>query len=194
MSGDRWLIVGLGNPEGEYGGTRHNIGADVVRALAAQLGLSFKPHKSGCLIADGFAAPGGAPLTLALPTGYMNNSGGPVQQAATFYKIPAARVVVVHDELDLPLAGLKLKLGGGVAGHNGLKDIRQRLGTEDFLRVRIGVGRPPGRQSPADYVLKRFAAKEREEIDVTVAQAVDAILHLVAHDLESTQNRYHGSA
>ena len=194
MPGDRWLIVGLGNPEHEYGGTRHNIGADVVRALAAQLGLSFKPHKSGCLVADGFSRPGGEALTLALPTSYMNLSGGPVQQAAKFYKVPPERIVVVHDELDLPPAALRLKLGGGVAGHNGLKDVRQRLGTADFLRVRIGIGRPPGRQSPADYVLKRFGAKEREEVDVTVAQATDAILHLVEHGLESAQNRYHAAS
>lgn len=191
MPGDRWLIVGLGNPEHEYGGTRHNVGADAVRALAAQLGLSFKPHKSGCIVADGFSRPGGEALTLALPTSYMNLSGGPVQQAAKFYKVPPERIVVAHDELDLPPASLRLKAGGGVAGHNGLKDIRQRLGTAEFLRVRIGVGRPPGRQSPADYVLKRFGAKEREEIDVTVAQAADAILHLVEHGLESAQNRYH---
>lgn len=193
MAGDRWLIVGLGNPENEYGGTRHNIGADTVRRLAARLGLSFKPHKSACLVADGFSRPGGEALTLALPTSYMNRSGGPVQQAAAFYKVPPERVVVVHDELDLPLAALRLKSGGGVAGHNGLKDVRQRLGTPDFLRVRLGVGRPPGRHDPADYVLKRFPDKEREQIDVTVEEACDAILHLVEHGLESAQNRYHAS-
>lgn len=193
MAGDRWLIVGLGNPEHEYGGTRHNIGADAVRRLADRLGLSFKPHKSGCLVADGFSRPGGEALTLALPTSYMNLSGGPVQQAAAFYKVPPERVVVVHDELDLPLAALKLKMGGGAAGHNGLKDVRGRLGTPDFLRVRIGVGRPPGRQDPASYVLKRFGDKERTEIDVTVEEACDAILHLVEHGLESAQNRYHGA-
>lgn len=193
MSGERWLIVGLGNPEHEYGGTRHNIGADAVRLLASRLGLSFKPHKSGCMVADGWSRPGGESLTLALPTGYMNTSGGPVQQAAKFYKVPPERIVVVHDELDLPAAALKLKKGGGVAGHNGLKDVQRRLGTPGFLRVRIGVGRPPGRQPAADYVLKRFGSGEREEIDVTIAQAVDAILHLVEHGLESAQNRYHAS-
>ena len=193
MAGDRWLIVGLGNPENEYGGTRHNIGADVVRALGARLGLSFKPHKSGCLVADGYARPGGEPLTLALPTSYMNLSGGPVQQAAKFYKVPPERIVVAHDELDLPVAALRLKLGGGSAGHNGLKDVTQRLGTPDYLRVRIGIGRPPGRRPTADYVLKRFPDAERTEVDVTVEQACDAILHLVEHGLESAQNRYHAS-
>ena len=193
MAGDRWLIVGLGNPENSYGGTRHNIGADTVRALAARLGLSFKPHKSACVVADGFSRPGGEPITLALPTSYMNTSGGPVQQAAAFYKVPPARIVVAHDELDLPLAALRLKHGGGTAGHNGLKDIQQRLGTPDFLRVRVGIGRPPGRQPTVDYVLKRFHDNERAEIDVTVELACDAILHLVEHGLESAQNRYHAS-
>lgn len=193
MAGDRWLIVGLGNPENQYGGTRHNIGADVVRVLAARLGLSFKPHKSGCIVADGFSRPGGEPLTLALPTSYMNTSGGPVQQAANFYKVPPERIVVVHDELDLPVAALKLKLGGGSAGHNGLKDVTQRLGTPDYLRVRIGIGRPPGRQPTADYVLKRFPDSERQEVDVTVEQACDAILHLIEHGLEPTQNRFHAT-
>jgi PTH1 family peptidyl-tRNA hydrolase len=188
---DRWLVAGLGNPESEYGGTRHNVGADAVRRLGERLGLSFKPHKSGCLVADGFSRPGGEPLTLALPTSYMNRSGGPVQQAAAFYKVPPERVVVAHDELDLPVAALKLKQGGGTGGHNGLKDVQQRLGTPDFLRVRIGIGRPPGRQDPADYVLKRFSSKDREQIEVTLEEAGDAILHLIEHGLEATQNRYH---
>lgn len=188
---DRWLVVGLGNPEAEYAGTRHNIGADVVRVLAARLGTSFKAHKASAQVADTFDRPGGLPLSLAIPFGYMNNSGGPVQRLAAFYKVPGDRLVVVYDEIDLPLASLRLKRGGGTAGHNGLKDVQRALGSPDFYRVRVGVGRPPGRQDPADYVLRRFSAKEREQIDVTCQEAADAILMLISDGLEATQNRYH---
>jgi PTH1 family peptidyl-tRNA hydrolase len=191
VDGDRWLVVGLGNPDAEYGGTRHNVGADVVRALAGRLGVTFKPHKARAQVADTWDRPGGTPLSLAVPFGYMNESGGPVQALTAFYKVPHERLVVVHDELDLAFATLRLKRGGGTAGHNGLKDVQRRTGSPDFTRVRIGIGRPPGRQDPADYVLKRFATKERDEIDVTIAQAGDAILTLVADGLEAAQNRFH---
>jgi PTH1 family peptidyl-tRNA hydrolase len=192
MADERWLIVGLGNPEAEYGGTRHNVGADVVRRLAADLGASPKPHKKAqALVADTWDRPGGTPLSLVVPYGYMNNSGGPVQQAMTFYKVGHDRLVVVHDDLDLDPAVLRLKRGGGDGGHKGLADIRRRTGSGDYYRVRLGIGRPPGRQDPADYVLRRFPAAEREQIDVTVAGACDAILHLVEHGLEAAQNRYH---
>ena len=190
-------MVGLGNPEAEYGGTRHNVGADTVRVLAQRLGATFRPHKAQVLAADTFLRagdrPGGTPLTLAIPFGYMNNSGGPVQQALTFYKVPLARLVVVHDELDLDLAVVRLKRGGGPAGHNGVKDVINRCGRE-FNRVRIGVGRPPGRQDPADYVLKRFNAADRQLIDVAVEKAADAALDLVSLGLEAAQNRHHSSA
>ncbi|MPZ88079.1 MAG: aminoacyl-tRNA hydrolase [Nitriliruptorales bacterium] len=187
----RWLVAGLGNPEREYGGTRHNVGADTVRLLAGRLGASLRTHKVGGEVADAFDRPGGTPLSLVVPSGYMNNSGGPVQRASAFYRVPSGRLVVVHDDIDLSPARLRLKRGGGTAGHNGLKDIQRRLGTTDFLRVRIGVGRPPGRQDPAAYVLRRFSPKEREEIDVTIQEAADAILLLVDDGLEAAQNRYH---
>jgi PTH1 family peptidyl-tRNA hydrolase len=189
--GSRWLIVGLSNPEATHAGTRHNIGADVVRVLARRLGTSFKAHRTSAQVADAFDRPGGVPLSLAIPSGYMNNSGGPVQRLVAFYKVGLDRVVIVHDEIDLPFASLRLKRGGGTAGHNGLKDIQQHLGSPDFYRVRIGVGRPPGRQDPADYVLRRFSAKEREQIDVTAHDAADAILMLIEQGLEAAQNRYH---
>jgi PTH1 family peptidyl-tRNA hydrolase len=191
LGASRWLVVGLGNPEAEYAGTRHNLGADVVRLLAGRLGASFKTHKASAHVADTFDVPGGTPLSLAVPFGYMNDSGGPVQRLAAFYKVPPDRLVVVHDEIDLAFGVLRLKRGGGTAGHNGLKDIQRSLGTPDFYRVRLGVGRPPGRQDPADYVLHRFSAQEREEIDVTATHAVDAILMLISDGLEATQNRYH---
>lgn len=188
---DRWLAVGLANPEREYGGTRHNLGGDVVRLLAGRLGTAFKPHRARVMAADTHAAPGGPPLTLAVPLSYMNESGGAVQGVGAFYKVPAERLVVVHDELDLPSGVVRLKRGGGTAGHNGLKDVQRRLGTPDFLRVRIGVGRPPGRQDPSDYVLKRPGAKEREVLDIAVEIAADAVLALVTHGLEPAQNRIH---
>jgi PTH1 family peptidyl-tRNA hydrolase len=192
MSAPRWIVVGLGNPEAEYRGSRHNIGADTVRRLAERVGATFKPHKKAqAQVADGWDAPGGTPLSLVVPFGYYNTSGGPVQQAMAFYKVPQDRLVVVHDDIDLPSAGLRLKQGGGTAGNNGIKDIQRRTGGPDFFRVRIGVGRPPGRMDPADYVLKRFETKERDEVDVTVEQACDAILDLIVHGLETAQNRHH---
>jgi peptidyl-tRNA hydrolase, PTH1 family len=190
-SADRWLVAGLRNAEVRYDGTRHNIGADVVQRLGERLDATFKAHKAGAEIADTWDKPGGIPLTLMLPFGYMNRSGGPVQSAMAFYKTPHDRLIVVHDDLDLEPAALRLKRGGGTAGHNGLRDIQQRTGSPDFYRVRIGIGRPPGRQDPADYVLRRFSAKEREEVDVTVEEACDAVLDLVAGGLEHAQNRHH---
>lgn len=194
MSDDRWVLVGLGNPEAEYGGTRHNIGADVIRALADRLGADLKPHKAQAHVADTFDRPGGMPLTLAVPFGYMNACGGPVQQVTAFYKVPPARLVVVHDDLDLPVGVLRLKQGGGTAGHNGLKDIQRRIGTPDFLRLRFGLGRPPGRQDAADYVLKPFGRAERADVvDIAVEHAGDALLLLVQEGLEAAQNRYHAA-
>jgi PTH1 family peptidyl-tRNA hydrolase len=186
--------VGLGNPEAEYGETRHNVGADVVRRLAERLRASFKAHKARGLVADVLhrGADGGPiPLSLMIPLGYMNDSGGPVQAAMGFYKVPPEQLVVVHDDIDLESAALRLKRGGGTAGHNGLKDIQRRIASPDFFRVRIGVGRPPGRQDPAVYVLRRFSPAEREEIDVTIERATEAVLDLVETGLAATQNRYH---
>ncbi|CAN5378292.1 aminoacyl-tRNA hydrolase [soil metagenome] len=191
---DRWLVIGLTNPEGEYGGSRHNIGADVVRALAARLHADLKPHKAQALVADTrLADPGdpvGIPLTLAVPFGYMNNSGGPVQQLVRFYKIPTDRLIVVQDELDLEPGTIRLKRGGS-GGHNGVRDVKQRLGADDFLRVRFGIGRPPGQMPTARYVLQRFGSAERPEIDVAVQHAADAVELLVAQGLETAQNRIH---
>jgi peptidyl-tRNA hydrolase, PTH1 family len=191
MATDRWLVVGLGNPPAEYGGTRHNVGQDVVALLAARLGASLTAHKAKAQVADTHDRPGGTALTLALPHGYMNNSGGPVQALLAFYKLDHDRLVVVHDDLDLDLGRLRLKRGGGTAGHNGLKDIAQRTGGPDYYRVRVGIGRPPGRQPARDYVLKRFSAAERDTVDVVAEQAGDAILDLVAGGLETAQNRHH---
>lgn len=190
-SSERWLVVGLGNPPGEYGGTRHNIGQDVVRALGLRLGASFSGHKAPAQAADTFDRPGGTPLTLALPHGYMNRTGGPVQALLRFYRLGPERLIVVHDDLDLDLGVLRLKCGGGTAGHNGLRDIAQRIGSPDFYRVRVGIGRPPGRQPAKDYVLRRFATTERDDVEAVVARAGDAVLDLVTQGLEPAQNRHH---
>jgi peptidyl-tRNA hydrolase, PTH1 family len=187
---DRWLVVGLGNPEGEYGGTRHNVGADAVRLLARREHAELARNKRvRCEVAQ--TDLGGARLVLALPSGYMNRSGDPVQSAAAWFKVPAERIIVCHDDLDVPVGGLRLKRGGGNAGHRGLKDLDRALGTRDYLRVRIGVGRPPGRMPAKDYVLRRFSPAEREEVDVTLAEVGDAIEQLVVEGLEPAQNRYH---
>lgn len=187
---DRWLVVGLGNPEDEYGGTRHNVGADVVRAMArrehAELGRNKRIR---CEVAE--TRVGDDRVALVVPSGYMNLSGGPVQQAANWFKVAPEQVIVVHDDLDVEVGRLKVKRGGGHAGHNGLRDVDRALGTRDYLRVRIGIGRPPGRMAAKDFVLRRFAPAEREQIDVTVEEAVDAIDMLVRQGLEPAQNRYH---
>lgn len=189
-SEERWLVVGLGNPEATYGGTRHNVGAEAVRTLAARLGASLRPNKRvRCEVAE--ARDRGARLVLAVPMSYMNSSGGPARQAASWYKVPPERIVIVHDELDLEVATVRLKLGGGTAGHRGLDDIFRCLGTRDFARVRIGIGRPTGRTEASDHVLGRFAARERAEIDVALEEAADAVLGLVHEGLEPTQNRIH---
>ena len=187
---DRWLVVGLGNPEAEYGGTRHNVGADAVRALARREHAELSRNKRvRCEIAETTIA--GVRFVLAVPNSYMNRSGDPVQAAAAWFKVPAERIVVCHDDLDIPVGGLRLKRGGSHAGHRGLKDVDRALGTSEYLRVRIGVGRPPGRQPARDHVLKRFRPQEREEVDVALAEAGDAIVQLATEGLEPTQNRYH---
>lgn len=186
---DRWVVVGLGNPEGEYGGTRHNIGADVVRHLVAQRHASFSTNKRiRCQEAQ--VRIGGQRLLLVLPTSYMNRSGDPVQAAANWHDAPPEQVVLVHDDLDLELGQLRVKLGGG-SSHNGVRDVVRAMGTRDLLRVRVGIGQPPGRMPGKDYVLRPFAAEEREEVELVVADGADAVELLVTDGLEPTQNRYH---
>lgn len=193
MAEDRWLVVGLGNPGDRYAQTRHNVGADAVRLLADRHGESLKAKRRvRCELAE--ITTSGRRFALAVPTTYMNLSGGPVQAAAAWFKTPADRVIVCHDDLDLPVGGLRLKRGGGHAGHNGLRDIDRALGTRDYLRVRIGVGRPPGRQPAKDHVLRRFPASEREVVDGTLEQAADAIVALATEGIEAAQNRYNAKS
>ena len=184
------LVVGLGNPGAEYAGTRHNVGFAVLDVLAARIGARFSAHKrSGCDVAEGRLA--GRRAVLAKPRSYMNLSGGPVANAARFFSVEATDVVVAHDELDLDLGVVRLKRGGGEGGHNGLRSISKSLATRDYLRVRFGIGRPPGRQDPADFVLKRWSSTERKELDVSVEVAADATEMLLELGLEPAQNRLH---
>jgi PTH1 family peptidyl-tRNA hydrolase len=191
-----WLVVGLGNPGPHYAGNRHNVGAMVADVLGARLGGSFKSHRARAAVLEGRLGvqPGGAPgprAVLAKPATYMNESGGPVAGLCQFYKVEPGALVVIHDELDIPAGQIRLKLGGGEGGHNGLRSITRSLGTKDYLRVRVGIGRPPGRMDPADFVLRDFSATERKELPVTLEDAADAVEMLVAQGLLATQNHWH---
>jgi PTH1 family peptidyl-tRNA hydrolase len=191
-----WLVVGLGNPGREYSGNRHNVGFFVAELLAARTGGKFGRHRRAVAdVAEARLGVGAdAPrLVLAKPLTYMNLSGGPVAALARFYKIPPARILAVHDELDLPYGQIRAKLGGGEGGHNGLRSMSQSLSTKDYLRARFGIGRPPGRQDPADYVLSDFSAVERKELDFLVDRAADVVESIIGRGLEWTQNAYHGA-
>ncbi len=186
--GEVWLVVGLGNPGPGYAGNRHNVGFMVVDQLAGRMGGRFKAHKSRAEVLEGRLS--GERVVLAKPRTYMNESGGPVTGLRDFFKVPLERIVVVHDELDLPYGGLRLKLGGGDNGHNGLKSIRRSLGSGEFHRVRFGIGRPPGRMDAAAFVLRDFGAAERKELDLEIDRAADAAEALVTLGLEPAQNTF----
>ncbi|WP_216893823.1 aminoacyl-tRNA hydrolase [Nocardia alni] len=184
------LVVGLGNPGSEYERTRHNVGFMVADVLAERVGGRFTVHKkSGADLLE--SRLDGRKVLLAKPRSYMNVSGRPVAALARFFSVPPTEVVVVHDDLDLPFGAIRLKRGGGEGGHNGLRSISSALTTKDYLRVRLGIGRPPGRQDPADYVLKPFATVERKELPVIVEQAADAVELLLRVGLEPAQNQLH---
>jgi PTH1 family peptidyl-tRNA hydrolase len=188
-SAELGLVVGLGNPGPKYAGTRHNVGFAVVERLAARAGERFKAHRGLADVAAGRLA--GSRVVLAKPRSYMNVSGGPVASVLRYYGVPVEALIVVHDDLDLGLGTVRLKRGGGEGGHNGLRSISQSIGTRDYLRARFGIGRPPGRMDPADYVLRRFSAAERTEVDLAVELCADAVEALLADGLEPTQNRFH---
>ncbi|WP_150236709.1 aminoacyl-tRNA hydrolase [Nocardiopsis quinghaiensis] len=184
---ERWLVVGLGNPGPKYAGNRHNAGFLVLDALAG--GERWKVHKAHAEVVE--TRLDGAPVVLAKPRSFMNLSGGPVAGLARFYKVPVERIVVVHDELDIDYGALKLKQGGGPGGHNGLKSMTASLSSPDYIRVRFGVGRPPGRTDPAAYVLKDFSSAERAELDLNVERAADAVRTVLTEGLGRAQNIYH---
>ena len=184
------LVVGLGNPGPQYATTRHNLGFFVADILADRIGSGFKVHKkSGAEVVTGRLA--GCSVVLAKPRCYMNESGRQVAALAKFYSVAPADIIVIHDELDIDFGRIRLKSGGGVAGHNGLRSVGSALGTNEFQRVRIGIGRPPGRKNGASFVLANFTAPEQAEIGVICEQAADATELLIAEGLEPAQNTVH---
>lgn len=186
-----WLVVGLGNPGPSYAGHRHNIGYLVTDELAGRLGSPFRAHKaSRADVVEGRLGIGGPRLVLGRPRCYMNEVGGPVKALATFYKVAPARIIAIHDELDIAFGTLRVKLGGGDNGHNGLRSMRASLGTGDFHRVRAGIGRPPGRQDVSDFVLSNYSTVEKKELPFQVMDAGDAVECLVTEGLEKTQQRF----
>ncbi|MGV8978109.1 MAG: aminoacyl-tRNA hydrolase [Cellulomonas sp.] len=205
MTEGPWLVVGLGNPGAEYAGNRHNVGAMVLDELARRAGVVFgsgggmlsrRPRAAVAEARIG-VLPGGAPgprVVLAKPSTFMNVSGGPVAALAQYHDVPAERVVMVHDDLDIPFGDIRLKVGGGEGGHNGLRDTTKALGTKDYVRVRVGVGRPPGRMEAADYVLRDFSATERKDLGWLVDAAADAVEMVVTEGLVKAQLKYHTKA
>lgn len=183
------LIVGLGNPGPRYAGNRHNAGFLVADELADRIGGKFKAHKANAEVVEGRL--GQRRVVLAKPRTLMNLSGGPVAGLVKFFKLPPESLIVIHDELDLPHGTVRLKRGGGENGHNGLRSITKSLGTKEYLRVRFGVDRPPGRMDPADYVLKDFSGAQRKELAYFVDLCADATEALAAHGLEPAQNQFH---
>ena len=184
-----WLVLGLGNPDDEYGNTRHNAGAMVVTRLAERAGTRLKrSSRSRAQVAE--IRDGDTRVVLARPNSYVNESGGPASLLARWYKTPVERIIVVHDEIDLAFGKLQVRRDGGTAGHNGLKDVAKALGSPDFLRVRIGVGRPPGRKDPADYVLEPIGKRDAEDFSVLIERAADATMDLVHLPLERAQDRH----
>ncbi len=189
MADERWLIAGLGNPGPGYAGNRHNVGSMVADELARRAGSSFRAGRFRASVAEGRLA--GLPVTLAKPLSFMNDSGGPVAGLRGYYHLDPARIVVIHDELDLPFGTIRLKLGGGDNGHNGLRSITAALGTREYYRVRVGIGRPPGRMDPAAFVLRDFTAAERKELPFLLDRAADATEALLATGLAAAQNAFH---
>jgi len=189
---ERWLILGLGNPGPEYANTRHNIGYLVVEEIAKRISGSFLSHKARADVLEGRLGVGiDAPsLILAKAKSYMNESGGPGKALADFYKTPLDHIIVIHDELDLPFEAIRSKLGGGDNGHNGLKSLSKSLGGPGYLRMRMGIGRPQGRQDPADFVLKPFSTEERKVLPLFVDRGGDAVESLLTRGLEETQQRF----
>jgi PTH1 family peptidyl-tRNA hydrolase len=189
-----FLVVGLGNPGKEYAKNRHNVGFMVADLIAERIGAKFGRHRRAVAdVAEGRLGFGGPRFVLAKPLTYMNLSGGPVVALSQFYKVPPDQVIAVHDELDIPYGQVRAKIGGGEGGHNGLRSISKSLGTKDYARVRFGIGRPPGRQDPADYVLNDFSSVERKELDFLVDRAADVAEAVATRGVEWAQNAYNGS-
>ena len=183
---DRWVIFGLGNPGGRYEGTRHNIGVRVIERLVERMGETLRSHKSGALIAEG--AIDGHRALVGRSTGYMNESGLPVGKLLRYFKVPPERLVVVHDEIDIPFGEIRIKLDGGTAGHNGLKSVSDHLGTKNFVRLRFGASRPRQQRGAADHVLAEFNPTERKELPLLIEEAADAIELILDKGAERAMN------
>ncbi|MGF9664100.1 aminoacyl-tRNA hydrolase [Arthrobacter crystallopoietes] len=194
MAENTWLVAGLGNPGPGYSRNRHNVGQMVLDELASRLGGTFKSHKAHAQVVEGRLRPGGPRVILGKPLTFMNLSGGPVSALAKFYDVEPDHVIAVHDEIDIPFNTVKLKIGGGEGGHNGLRDISKALGTKDYYRVRVGVGRPPGRMDTADYVLKDFATAEKKDLPFLVGDSADAVELLIDEGLLSAQQKFHSNS
>lgn len=196
---ETWMVIGFGNPGPRYAGNRHNVGAMVVQELASRGSVTlttYKARAAATTVRIG-TVPGGAPgpkAVLGIPTTYMNESGGPVKALMSFFSVEPDPLIVVHDELDIPAGDDRLKLGGGEGGHNGLRSISSSLGTKDYLRVRVGIGRPPGRMDPADYVLRDFSAAERKELPFLLGDTADAVEMVLTHGLTAAQQKFHAPA
>ena len=182
------LVVGLGNPGDEFARTRHNVGAEVIELLADRHGAKLKKGKERARVDEVRIA--GKRVALAIPLTYMNDSGDSVRLLARRYGVEPDQVVIVHDELDLPVATLRVKAGGGLAGHNGLRSIKSHLHSDEFLRVRIGVDKPESKERGADHVLNRFGKRERAEVDVTIVQAADAVEMIAADGVDQAMNTF----
>jgi len=188
--GDPWVVVGLGNPGPGYAGNRHNVGMMVLDELAARVGGRFRAGARGRVdVLEGRLA--GGRVVLAKPRSYMNESGGPVTAVVGFYKVPVEQLLVVHDELDIPFDALRIKVGGGHGGHNGLRSIDASTGAKGYARVRVGIGRPPGRMDPADFVLRDFPPAERKELPFVLDRAADAVEAVISSGVEAAQNAFH---
>ncbi|MGP9662805.1 aminoacyl-tRNA hydrolase [Arthrobacter sp. AOP36-C1-22] len=193
MASNTWIVAGLGNPGPGYARNRHNVGQMVLNELGTRLGGSFKSHKANAQVLEGRLGIGGPRLILAKPMTYMNLSGGPVAGLARFFDVDPEHIIAIHDEIDIPFNTVKLKIGGGEGGHNGLRDISKALSTKEYYRVRVGVGRPPGRMETADFVLRDFGTTERKELPFLLADAADAAELLVREGLQAAQQKHHGA-
>lgn len=191
MTNDTYLVVGLGNPGAGYAGNRHNVGQMVTDVLAKRIGAAWKTHKAGAVVAEGRLGFGGPKVILAKSNSYMNTSGRPVSGLMKFYDVPLGNLIVIHDELDIPAADVRIKVGGGHAGHNGLRDIISACGGPEFIRVRVGIGRPPGQMETADFVLKDFGIAEKKELPVTLEISADAVEEIAKLGVISAQQRLH---
>ena len=193
------MVAGLGNPGDEYAATRHNAGFCAIDRLAEQAGVSYWKNQSGAEVAtirvnDADSEDGKREVVLVKPQSYMNTSGGPISKLCAQYQVGAAELLVIHDELDIPAGDVRVKVGGGHAGHNGLRSIIDKLGSRDFSRIRVGIGMPPGRMQVADFVLKQLRSREAEEFDVTTTRAAEAAAMAITRGVVFARDHVNGSA